>query len=72
MMDYVARHMSRFAVYGDYFGVWYDSETKEWVFDVTAIVADREQAIICGELNNQKAIWDCQKQSEIRLSILVS
>ena len=43
---------------GAFVGLWYDSITGYYVFDLSVLYDDKETAMSIAELNGQKAIWD--------------
>ena len=62
VIAYISKHKEINAV-----GGWYNSENKQYYFDATIIVEDRETAIKLGRENKQIAIFDLNNMQEIRL-----
>ena len=51
-----------------FFGYWVDTETNTASLDVVVWVRSPINAMGLAVENNQKAIWDCANQQEIRVS----
>lgn len=49
------------------FGGWLDKETGKFYFDAIMIITDRSEAIRIGMQNKQIAIYDLEKNEEIKL-----
>jgi hypothetical protein len=57
----------------NFLGIWRDeAELKNdgkghWYFDISVHVENKETALHMAKINNQLAIWDCEKQQAINL-----
>ena len=72
IMDFMRDNAKQFDDDPDvYLGVWYDKDEKgqppepKVVIDVSHNIQDRDTAILAGNYQNQKSIWDVVKQEEI-------
>lgn len=48
-----------------YLGLWHNDNV--WHYDVAENIDDKFDAIFCGIMREQKAIWDCKNGTEIEL-----
>ncbi len=62
--DYIQANLDLLSLDDNYFGAWVDGDTV--VFDVSQMIASKEEAIKVGIQNNQQAIYG-EKEGEIRL-----
>ncbi len=46
-------------------GTWYDDEANVTFLDITAVVADKREALMLGSVYNQKGIYDLATGDEI-------
>jgi hypothetical protein len=66
--SYIEQHTLSLANENNFLGVWFDTVSKQFVFDVSRHYSERTQAAVDSLLSNQKAIWDCTNQKEIRIN----
>ena len=50
-----------------YIGSFQDPDTKEVMFEISVNIEDYEEALIAGDTNKQKYIWDVENKENIKL-----